>query len=461
MMAEALEKQYSATKVRARQEELLHMAQDAVKSSAADQTLVRMIARDSALTRFANSEIHQNTFEREANVQVCARVGQREGTVITNRLTPAALTEATERAVAAARAAEPNADLADYASGPRKYPLQVEYSEPTAACTPEERASIVIAGLAVNDTAEYKAAGTLNTGQVNVVIANSRGIEVAYSTTTARYTVQWTGLDSSGYNECTARSVGELDVVGAAVEALAIAKRSANPRRDLDVGRYSVILMPECTATILNFLTWVGLSGRDYNDGASFMSGKIGEQITGRDITLSDDPLDPRTLGLPCDMAGTPKQRVTFIENGVARAVAHDENSAKQAGAASTGHDSGQNWPIAINLVLGAGSSSRDELIAGVERGVLIHRFHYTNIVDPLATVITGMTRDGTFLIENGELAGGLTNFRFTQNILQALANNAGMSSDLVYHGSFWGSGCLVPDAVRIEDFNFSGKTEH
>lgn len=461
MMAEALEKQYSATKVRARQEELLHMAQDVVKASAADQTLVRMIARDSALTRFANSEIHQNTFEREANVQICARVGQREGTVTTNRLTPAALKEASDQAVAAARAAEPNPDLADYASGPRKYPLQVEYSEPTAACTPEERASIVIAGLSVNDTAEYKAAGTLNTGAVNVVIVNSHDVEVAYSTTTARYTVQWTGLDSSGYSECTARSVGELDAVGAAVEALAIAKRSANPRRDLPIGRYTVILMPECLATMLSFMTWVGLSGRDFNDGASFMSGRIGEQVTGRDITIGDDPLDPRSLGLPCDMAGMPKQRLTFIENGVARAVAHDDNSAKQAGGNSTGHDSGHNWPIPINLILSPGNSTRDELIAGVERGVLIHRFHYTNVVDPLATVITGMTRDGTFLVENGELVGGLTNFRFTQNILQALANNTGISGDLVYHGSFWGSGCLVPDAIRIDDFNFSGKTEH
>lgn len=460
-MAEALEKQYSAGKVRRSQEELLQMAQDAVRQSPADQTQIRLIASDNALTRFANSEIHQNTFEREANVQVLARNGQREGQVTSNRLTPAALKEAVEQAAAAARISEPNPDLADLPEGPRKYPMQVVFSEPTAACTPEERSAMVVAGLQVNDTNEFKAAGTLTTGQVNVVIVNSHGIEVAYSTTSARYTVQWTGSDSSGYSERSSRNVGELDTVAAAVEALAVAKRTAKPRNDLPAGRYTVILMPECIATMLSFLTWVGFSGRDYNDQASFMCGKFGELLTGRDITIVDDPLDPRTMGLPCDMAGVPKQRLALIEGGVARAVAHDTNSAAKAGVSTTGHDTGQNWPAPMNLTLSPGTATKDELIQGTERGVLVSRFHYTNIVDPLATVITGMTRDGTFLIENGELAGGLTNFRFTQNILKALAANTGLGSELVYHGSFWGAGCLVPEAIRVEDFNFSGKTEH
>lgn len=460
-MAEALEKQYSAGKVRKMQEELLHLAQEAVRQSPADQTQIRLIASDNALTRFANSEIHQNTFEREAMVQVLARSGQREGQVTSNRLTAAALKEAVEQASAAAKVSEPNPDLADLPEGPRKYPLQVVFSEPTAACTPEERSAMVVAGLEAADNGEYQAAGTMTTGQVNVVIVNSRGIEVAYSTTSARYTVQWTGPNSSGYSECSSRNVADLDTAGAAVDALAVAKRTADPRPDVPAGRYTVILLPECIATMLSFLTWVGFSGRDYNDQASFMCGKLGELVTGRDITIADDPLDARTMGLPCDMAGVPKQRLTLIENGVARAVAHDTNSAAKAGVGSTGHDTGQNWPGPMNLTLSPGSATKDELIQGVKRGVMVSRFHYTNVVDPLATVITGMTRDGTFLIEDGELAGGLTNFRFTQNILKALADNTGIGAELVYHGSFWGAGCLVPEAIRIEDFNFSGKTEH
>jgi PmbA protein len=460
-MAEILEKQYTARKVLMRQEELLELARRVIKDSPADQTQVRILSSDSALTRFANSEVHQNTFERSAMVNITARVGQSEGVVTTNRLTEAALREAAEQATAAANASEPNSDLADFPEGPREYPLQIEYHETTAACTPEERAMMVLTGLSVNDTDTFKAAGTLNTGQVSVVIANNRGIEVGYNTTSASYTVQWTGPDSSGFAERVSRNIGEIDTAGAAVEALAVAKRTANPRTDLPTGKYTVILMPDCTSTMLNFLTWIGLSGRDYNDGASFMSGKLGEPVTGSDFTLVDDPLDERTLGLPCDMAGEPKQRLTLIEEGIARAVCHDANSSKKAGTASTGHDTGYNWPAPMNLTMAPGTSTKDDLIAGIKRGVLIQRFHYTNVVDPMATVITGMTRDGTFMIEDGELRGGLTNFRFTQNIMQAFENCSGMSRDLVYNGSFWGGGCLVPAAVRIEEFNFSGKTEH
>ena len=460
-MAEALEKQYTAKKVMNRQEELLTLARQTIQESPAEQTLVRIIANDTALTRFANSEIHQNTFERNSTVQVVAREGQREGVMVTNVLTPDSLRETAAHALAAARVSEPNPDLAEFVEGPREYPAKVEYFESTAACTPEERAELVIAGLSASDTPDYKAAGTLSTGQVNVVIANSRGIEAAYNTTDAKYTVQWTGANSSGYAERSSRDIGEIDTEGAAVEALAVAKRSADPRTDLPAGRYTVVLMPECVATMLSFMTWMGLSGRDYNDGASFMCGKLGEPVTGTDITLIDDPFHEQTMGLPCDMAGAPKQRLTLIENGVARAVAHDAGTARIAGTASTGHDTGQNWPVPLNLLLQPGNATKDDLIAGVEKGVLVNRFHYTNIVDPMATVITGMTRDGTFLIEDGKVVGGLTNFRFTQNILEALANCTGMTRDLVYHGSFWGAGCLVPSAVRIENFNFSGKTEH
>jgi predicted Zn-dependent protease len=458
-MAEALEKQYTAKRLSERQEELLQLARGVLASSPADQTFVRAVSSDSALTRFANSEIHQNTFEREATVVITARVGQREGSVSTNRLAPEALAEAAERATAAARVSEPNPDLADFLEGPREYPFQVDYYEATAATTPESRARLVTEGIQANDDPTYTAAGTLSTQQVNVAIVNSNGIEAAYNTTDARYTVLWTGPDSSGYAEWAGRNIGELEPESHSVTALATAKRSANPRNDVPAGRYTVVLGPECITTMLNFLSWLGFSGKDYLDGSSFVCGKLDEPVTGRHVTLSDDPLNPRTLGVPCDAAGTPRQRLVLIEGGVARAVVHDANTAKRAGTASTGHDTGGNYPLPVNLVLDPGTATREDLIAGIDHGVYVSRFHYTNVVDPLATVITGMTRDGTFLIERGELGSGLTNFRFTQNVLQALADSTGMSANQVYHGSFWGGGSLVPDAICVEEFNFSGKT--
>ena len=461
-MADVLEKQYTAKKVAAQQDHLLELARTALAASPGDQTLVRIASSDSALTRFANSVIHQNTFEREAGLTVEVRFGQREGSAATNKLTPDGVKAAVEQAAAAARVAEPNADLAEYATGPREYPFQVDYYENTAACTPEERAKMALAGFAVNDQPDdFSASGTLSTSQINFVIANSLGIEAAYNTTRARYTVLYTGGDSSGYAEQTARDVKQLDTAGSAVKALATAKRSANPRSDVPIGRYTVVLEPECVSTMLGFLTWLAFSGRQYVDGSSALCGKLGEQVTGQDITITDDALEPRTLGMPCDMSGLPKQRLTLIENGVAAAVAHDLDSAKRAGTSSTAHDTGGRFPAPVNLVLSPGASSREQLIKDTERGILVSRFHYTNVVDPMNTVITGMTRDGTFLIENGEIAAPLTNFRFTQNVLEALANTAGIAADVVYSGSFWGGGCIVPEAMRIENFNFSGKTEH
>jgi predicted Zn-dependent protease len=460
-MAEALEKQYTAKRVAEREDQLLELMRHALQASPADETQVRIINYDSALTRFANSEIHQNTFERSATVAIKARYGQQQGTANTNRLDKDGVEAAVSRACAAAKVSAANEHLGKLPEGPREYPVQVEYCERTAACTPEERARLVIKGFEASENDDFKAAGILSTDQVNVGIANSAGIEATYSTTQANYKVQWTGADSSGYAEQQARDISDVDVEGRAVKALATAKRTAKPRGDLPAGKYTVVLMPECVATMLNFLSWMGFSGRGYNEGTSFMHGKLGEPVTGKDITIVDDPLDERTLGVPCDMAGVPQQRLILVENGIARAVCHDTDTASQAGTSTTGHDTGGNFPLPLNLVLNPGRYSVEELISEVEHGVLVSRFHYTNMVDPMATVITGMTRDGTFLIENGELAGGLTNFRFTQNILEALKNCTGMAATQSYHGAFWGAGSLVPDAIRVDNFNFSGKTEH
>jgi len=459
-MAEVMEKQYTAKQVAARQDQLLSLARDGVRTSGADETQVRINCTDSALTRFSGSVIHQNTFEREALASVTVRFGKREGCNTTNVLTKEGIADAVAQASVAAQASPENPELAPLPGGPREYPMQVDYYEATAACTPEERAKLAISGFAVSDDPAFTAAGILSTSQVNFAVANNRGIEAAYNTTSAQYNVQYNGPDSTGYAQAMSRNAGDLDIEGLAVQALATAKNSANPKRDMPAGKYKVVLAPECLATMVNFLSWMGFSGRDYNDGASFLNGKLGQPVAGSFLHIIDDPLDPRTLGVPCDAAGWPKQRTPLIESGVVRGVVHDANTAQQAGTASTGNDSGMNRPMAANLVLGPGKSTREDLIREVEHGVYISRFHYTNTVDPLATVITGMTRDGTFLIENGELAGGLTNFRFTQNIMEAI-NKAWFSGEQVFCGTFWGTGCLVPDAALVEEFNFSGKTEH
>ncbi|MCH7472545.1 hypothetical protein IIA79_06290, partial [bacterium] len=306
-MAEVLEKQYAVRKIAERQETLLELAHEALQAAPADQAQVTIYASDSALTRFANSEIHQNTFEREATATVKARIGQSEGCSSTNHLTKEAMQHIAEQAAAAAKVSQPNPDLADFPAGPQEYPFQVDYFEATAATTPEDRANKVVAGLEVNSEQAFTSAGTLSTSQVNVAIVNSRGIAAAYNTTMARYTVLWSGPDSSGYRESTTRDIRDIDVEELSAQALATAMRSANPDSSIPAGKYTVVLGSDCIATMLNFLAWLGFSGKDYVEGSSFICGKMGEQVTGPDITIVDDPLDERTLGLPCDAAGVPK----------------------------------------------------------------------------------------------------------------------------------------------------------
>jgi predicted Zn-dependent protease len=464
MPVELLEKQYTARKLAARQDELLNLARKTVRASQADETQVRILSSDSALTRFANTEMHQSTFERNAAATVTARIagsaGLQEGMATSNRLTEDGLREAAARALAAARLSPGNAELAELPQGPFEYPFAVDYYEASAACTPEERARKIVKGFQVNGDSAFSAAGFLSSGQINCVVASSRGVEAAWNTTAARFQILWTGPNSSGMRDGLVRDISTLQVEELSTAALAVAQRTANPRPDLPAGRYSAVLLAPCIATMLGHLAQMGFSGKDYMDGSSFLYGRLGEPLCGANITILDDATEPRTLGVPFDMAGVPKQRLALIEKGVARSVVHDANSAARAGVASTGHDSGLGIPVAQNLVLLPGSSSLQDIIAGVERGVLVQRFYYTNSVDPMATVFTGMTRDGVQLIENGELVCGLTNFRLTQNILEALKNCSALATEQVLSpNAYSNTGCLVPEAIRVEDFNFSGKT--
>jgi predicted Zn-dependent protease len=469
MATELLEKQYSARKLAQRQDELLSLAREALRASGADQTQVSVIACDQGLSRFAGSEIHQNTFERSARLAVTSRIagagGLQQAVATTNVLSADAARDCAARATAAARLSPANRLLADFPEGPQEYPFQVNYYEATAACTPEDRARQIVKCFDLADGPEYTAAGFLSTGQQNMAVINSRGIEAALHNTMASLQILWTGPSSSGKSELAAQNILDLDCEGLAVEALATAKRCANPRGDIEAGVYPVVLSASCVATLLRYLSWLGFSGRDLADGSSFMLGRMNEKIAGSQITIHDDALNPLTQGLPCDMAGVPRQRVALIESGVARGVVHDVNSAQRLGAQTTGHDSGANYPLPLNMVMAEGQMDTDEQIAGIRRGIYVNHFHYTNVIDPLNTVITGMTRDGVLLIEDGELGQPVTNFRFTQNILAALGTASGVSTQHSYvsssgmrDGGFMG-GMLVPKTVRLDEFSFSGKT--
>jgi len=254
-----------------------------------------------------------------------------------------------------------------------------------------------------------------------------------------------------------------LDVAALGETALRKAEGSRAPG-ELAPGRYTVVLEPAAVAELVAFLAWLGLGAQSEQEGRSFLSGRMGERITGAGVTVVDDAFDPRSLGRPFDYEGTPRRRVSLIEDGVARAVVHDRRTARAAGVESTGHATAPpavEGPLPYDLVLGTGTASLEELIASTARGILVTRFWYNRVVDARRTLVTGMTRDGTFLIEDGRIAGGLRNLRFNESVLEVLSRTEAAGRDAEPTQFDYSGNCVVVPALKVREFQFTGVTRY
>ncbi len=423
--------------------------------SGADQTQATLAAGDSSLTRFANSTIHQNVSEWNAELAVKAVMGRRIGYARTNKLDDESVKAVVEQAVSFARHSEENPD---FVSLPEPKPIaEIEtYDEPTARYSPADRAGAVAGMIRKAGERGASAAGSLSNGYGELAVVNSLGVEGYSKRTTATLTTVMTCDSGYGYADRVAQRIGDLDPIDAAEEA---ARRSAQSRdpEPIEPGEYDVVLLPYAVFELIAFLAFLGFGALAVQEGRSFMGGKFGERITGENITIWDDGLDPRGLPRLFDPEGVPKQRVDLIVNGVANAVVYDSYTAKKEGKESTGHATGgmgTYGPVPMNMFMEPGDSSVDQMVHATERGILVTRFHYTNAIHPVRTVITGMTRDGTFLIENGEIVRPLKNLRFTDSVLDALAN-----VDMISRSTKRQAWAVVP-AIRTRKFRFTGATE-
>jgi predicted Zn-dependent protease len=238
-------------------------------------------------------------------------------------------------------------------------------------------------------------------------------------------------------------------------EAVDTCLRNQNPDR-VDPGTYEVVLAPYAVVDMLEHLGWVGFSALAVQEHRSFM--RLGERLMSEIVTIRDDPRDPELFPYPFDYEGVPSQPVDLIRDGVCRALLYDTPTAIRDGVSSTGHSLAQPntfGPYAAHLVMLAGDQSVGDLIAAVQRGLYVTRFWYVRDVDPLRTVITGMTREGTFLIENGKLGRPVRDLRFTQGIVDALADVRGISRDRRVELGEGESGVLAP-WVRVGAFTFT-----
>jgi PmbA protein len=435
------------------------LLEEALRRSPAEQTEIVLTAGDDALTRFANSGIHQNVAETNAEVRVRAVVGKRTGVAVSNRLEPDALAQTLETATAIARLQPENPDFPGLTPPQPVEPLHA-YAEATAAYTPEQRARAVkvVCDLAVERG--LVASGAFSTSSTEIAVASSLGLFAYDAGTRARFTTVVMSDDSSGYAERAAVDVQAIDAEALAREAVDKAVRSRNPV-PVEPGEYRVVLQPYAVEEMLSYLAYIGLGALAVQEGRSFLVGRFGEQLAAPSVDLWDDGRDPRGLPLAFDFEGVQKQHVDFFEHGVARDVVYDRETAARAGRESTGHAlpaPNTAGPLPTNLFLGAGDASDADLLAGVERGIWVTRFWYVNVVHPTQTILTGMTRDGTFLIERGEIAQPIRNLRFTTSVLDALASVERIGREPLLIQS-WLGGSLVP-ALRVARFTFTGATE-
>jgi PmbA protein len=429
--------------------------------STADQTEVVVLAGDEYLTRFANSTIHQNVAETDTEVRIRVALGNQVGVATTNNLDDEALVKTLENALAIARLQPENPDFKSL-PGPQPIPEFTSFSEATAGCTPEQRAEGAGAICMMAREAGVVASGALTTSQFEAAVANSLGVFGHFVTTYAEINTVIMSDTSAGYASDMVLDVNDLDFEAIGREAMEKCLRSQNPK-SFEPGEYTVILEPYAVQDFIQMMTFTGFSAVAMQEGRSFMVGKIGQQIVDPRVSIWDDGQDPRGLPQPFDFEGVPKQRVDLIEKGVARGVVYDSYRAgKEEGKSSTGHalPAPNAWgPFPLNAFFGPGDATLEEMISSTERGLYVTRFHYTRPVEPTKVVVTGMTRDGTFLIENGKIAYPVKNLRFTQSYLEALNQVDMIGKDLRLLAGMGGLGGTLQPALKLGSFNFTGAT--
>jgi PmbA protein len=442
-------------------DEVRAVAEAALDLPGADGVEVLVMHEWGGLTRFAKSSIHQSTSREDTGIRIRVVTEGRIGVAATNELSADGARATADSALEMARVVSPDPAFAGLAPK-ADVPASSGFDEPTASITPDARAEGV-AALVGQMGDGFHAAGALETVAMEVALANSNGQFCYAPYTQASVTTVVSGGDGgAGAAEQAVGRVDDLDPVAVGARAAQKARDSQAPR-GVDPGRYDVVLEPTAVDTLVTFLAYMGFSGRAIAEGRSPFSGKAGEKVCADSIDIFDDALSPETIGIPFDFEGTPKRRTPLIERGVFVSGVHDRRSGKQAGTESTGHalpPPNPEGPFPLNLFLGTGDASVDEMVAATDRGLLVTRFHYSNVVHPIETTITGMTRDGTWLIENGEIAHPVKNLRFTQSILEALTNTEmiGRTSEIV--SEFFFAASRVP-ALKISGFNFSSASDH
>jgi PmbA protein len=444
------------------------------KFSSADEVEAILAGGQSALTRFANNTIHQNVAEEGYVISIRVAMDQKTARATTNRLDDESLKRAVESAEQLARVQEPDPDLLPVPdkSEVKEGPAVERHFGATAAIKPEDRAVAVEQIVAVARKHNLTTAGIYSTSEHLEALLNSRGLTRIHRQTSSEVSITMLAGDSSGWQKANSPNVANLDPKRLAVIAAEKATRTARPR-EVQPGKYTVVLEPAAVLDLLGFL-FFDFGGTALLEQRSFLNNRLGTRLFGENITIHDDVYHPAQSGAPFDGEGVARQKVPLVENGVvknlvySRATARKMQQSEIRGKVGEIRPTGHGFPLPneigdapMNIVVEGGNSaakSVDEMVASTERGILVTRLWYIREVDPYEKILTGMTRDGTFLIEGGKLAGGVRNFRFNQSLIDLLQKVELLGPSVRASGEE--SFDMVVPAMKVNDFNFTELTK-
>lgn len=447
------------------------------KLSSADEVEMFVSGGRFALTRFANNVIHQNVAEENHVVSVRTVFGGRTARAFTNKFDDESLRQAVKASESLAKVQHPDPDLlptpnsAEAAGGSQLSPVPSRHFEQTEAITPEIRAEGVGKIVAVADRHHLTTAGVYSSGDSFEGIFNSHGLSTWHSQTSAEVSITMLGQDSSGWQKANSPDVGNLDPLKLAEIAAKKAVDSAHPR-EIPAGKYTVILEPAAVLDIVGFMFW-DYSGMAILDQRSFLTGRIGTKLFGENVTIWDDVTHPLQAGSPFDGEGVTRQKVALVENGIVKRVVYARATAARMKSseykdnvgkiAATGHGfllPNEMGEMPLNIVFAPAGDPQtvEQMIASTERGILVTRLWYIREVEPFEKMLTGMTRDGTFLVENGRVQCGVRNFRFNESLIHMLSNVEAMSTPVRSCGEE--SFDMVVPAMKVREFNFTEVTK-
>ncbi|HDP36873.1 MAG TPA: TldD/PmbA family protein [Candidatus Atribacteria bacterium] len=413
----------------------------------------------SELTRFAESYIHQNVAETNLNLTVKVINKDRIGVVQMNSIDDHTLSKNIEKAIEVTKIT-PKLDYHYQLLKPQSYKIKSKYSKDTANFNPLNRAQLVSQLIKEVNKREYKAAGAFKTEESTLLVANSEGVFAFDQGTKVDFNCVITRDNSTAHALFIDSDINNFNINKIIDELLGTALKNVE-QIEIDPGVYTVILSPEAVAEILNYTGYTAFNGKTIMESKSFVCHNQGKKIFPETITVSDDPFDELTMPIPFDLVGYPREKIDLIENGVIKDGVYDHLTALKYNRKCTGNtlppEQASFGALPFNLVMKEGNNSVEEMISSTKKGIYISRFHYVNILNPMSVQLTGMTRDGTFLIEDGKLGRAIKNMRFNTSVVDMLKAVDMISKERQTKPGFIGP--TVAPYLRTNNFTFSSKT--